>query len=262
MGEEIKFRKVSWGAAQPPRAGSESTAGTDSGQSTKEDAEQQPSDCQAAIDGVPADPDAEQLARGGRVLARYGVRLMEIDGQTTVGIWSDLDRPKIRQALKVFGSDKLPVRYLDAANTPLRFKERRVYHDQVATPWNVLYAMIENPAEPWEIRDRKLRAMGLINVLGEDARCGSWAEWCRRRNARIFQRDRSIPGETQNTEEDGKRSAEWWKGRAAGDGNQEDHDDGHEVPSLELETERSGRLDSRDKEAEDHTEETENEAGE
>jgi hypothetical protein len=70
------------------------------------------------------------------VLNRAGVRIMALEGGATIGVWSDLDGPEVRAALRTFGSDGLPVRYLDGAGVPMHYKARRVEGEPV--PMNVL----------------------------------------------------------------------------------------------------------------------------
>ena len=96
-------------------------------------------------------------ARGG-VLNRTGVRIMILEAGTTIGMWSDLDGPGIRAALRDVGSGGLPVRYLDGAGVPMRYKLRLV--DGEPVPLNVLAEMERDPAEPWEVRNRMLDNMG------------------------------------------------------------------------------------------------------
>jgi hypothetical protein len=86
------------------------------------------------------------------------MRLMELENGTTIGLWSDLDGPEVRAALRTFGSDRLPVRYLDGAGVPMRYKMRRV--DGEPVPMNVLAAMERHKAEPWKVRDGMLNEMG------------------------------------------------------------------------------------------------------
>jgi len=57
-------------------------------------------------------PTPKELAHASAVLAKAGIRLMRIDGMDVVGIWSDLDGPEARAALRTYGSGQLPVRYL------------------------------------------------------------------------------------------------------------------------------------------------------
>jgi hypothetical protein len=69
--------------------------------------------------------DSAELTRASAILSWAGMRLMELNGVTTVGLWSDLDCPEIRRALRVFGSGDLPVRYVDGPGIPVRYKLRR-----------------------------------------------------------------------------------------------------------------------------------------
>ena len=96
----------------------------------------------------------EELTRASRVLAHADVRLMQIDGQLVIGIWSDLDSIEIRYALELFGSGDAPVRYLDGPGIPDRFRLRRVAGEPV--PLDVLHEMERSP-EPWKVRDRMLK---------------------------------------------------------------------------------------------------------
>jgi hypothetical protein len=73
---------------------------------------------------IEAGPDPAELARASGVLNRAGVRIMALEGGATIGVWSDLDGPEVRAALRTFGSDRLPVRYLDGAGVPMRYKAR------------------------------------------------------------------------------------------------------------------------------------------
>ena len=81
----------------------------------------------------PKGPTEPELATANAVLGQAGVRFMELEGGTTVGIWSDLDGPEVRAALRDFGSDRLPVRHLDGAGVPVRYKVR-VVHPPRASP--------------------------------------------------------------------------------------------------------------------------------
>ena len=73
------------------------------------------------------------LARASNLLNRRGVRIMALADGVTIGVWSDLDGPEIRAALRVLEMDQRPVRYLDGAGIPIRFKVRRV--DGQPGPW-------------------------------------------------------------------------------------------------------------------------------
>jgi hypothetical protein len=107
---------------------------------------------------IEAGPDPAELVRASGVLNRAGVRIMALEGGATIGVWSDLNGPEVRAALRTFGSDRLPVRYLDCAGVPMRYKARRVEGEPV--PMNVLAAMEQHPEEPWKVRDRMLSEMG------------------------------------------------------------------------------------------------------
>ena len=101
---------------------------------------------------------SQERAQASVVLKNAGMRLMELEGGTTVGLWSDLDGPDVRAALRIFESYLLPVRYLDGSRVPMRYKVRRVEGEPV--PMNVLAEMERDPAEPWMVRDRMLNEIG------------------------------------------------------------------------------------------------------
>ena len=86
------------------------------------------------------------------VVNRRGVRIMALADDVTIGVWSDLDGREIRAALRVLEMDQRPVRYLDGAGIPIRYKARRVAGE--AVPLNVLAEMEANPEQPWLVRDR------------------------------------------------------------------------------------------------------------
>jgi len=128
---------------------------------------------------IEAGPDPAELARASAVLNRAGVRIMALEGGATIGVWSDLDGPAVRAALRTFGSDRLPVRYLDSSGVPMRYKARRVEGEPV--PMNVLVAMEQHPAEPWKVRDR------MLNEMGWCSKGTPWAEWKAAALNRLFQ---------------------------------------------------------------------------
>jgi hypothetical protein len=104
---------------------------------------------------------------------------MRIDGADYVGIWSDLDGPEVRAALRTYGSHELPVRYLDGDGVPMKYKLRKVPGEPVSA--NVLIEMEKHPEEPWVIRDRMLEEI-----------CWSpngipWAEWKAKSLNELFQ---------------------------------------------------------------------------
>jgi hypothetical protein len=80
---------------------------------------------------IEAGPDPAELARASALLNRAGVRIMQLEGVATIGVWSDLDGPEVRQALRVMGMDEIPVRFLDGAGIPTRFKLRRAEGEPV-----------------------------------------------------------------------------------------------------------------------------------
>lgn len=124
---------------------------------------------------------AEALARLAQpaVLNRAGVRIMALEGGATIGVWSDLDGVEIRAALRSLGPDRLPVRYLDGAGVPMRYKVRRVEREPV--PMNVPAEMERHPAEPWGVRDR------MLNEMGWCSKGIPWAEWKAAALNRLFQ---------------------------------------------------------------------------
>lgn len=91
------------------------------------------------------------------ILHQAGVRLLELDGQYAIGIWSDLDSAKLRRILRELKLNTLPIRYLDSNAVPERFKARHAIGEPV--PSNVLAAMTDAPKEPWNAR-RKLLPNG------------------------------------------------------------------------------------------------------
>lgn len=128
---------------------------------------------------IEAGKDPAELALASAVLNRAGVRIMALEGGATVGVWSDLDGPEVRAALRTSGSGGMPVRYLDGAGVPARFKARHV--DGEPVPINVLAAMEQHQAEPWKVRDRMLSEMGW---------CSNGMDWAERKVAalnRLFQ---------------------------------------------------------------------------
>jgi hypothetical protein len=150
--------------------------------------EQMRADLQPAVDVLKAGKaealahvaqlQSEKLARAGAVLRNAGVRIMPLQDGTTIGIWSDFDGPEVRAALRTFGSERLPVRYLDGAGVPIRYKVRWVEGEPV--PPNVLAEMEQHSAEPWEVRDR------MLNAMGWRPEGIPWAEWKAATLTRLF----------------------------------------------------------------------------
>jgi hypothetical protein len=132
----------------------------------------------AELPKIEATPDPVELARASPVLKRAGVRIMRLGDEAAIGVWSDLDGPAIRAALRIFGSSE-PVRYLDGAGIPERYKLRRVAGDPV--PATVLTEMERHPAEPWVVRDRMLKEMKWSPNRNR------WAQWKAASLNRLFQ---------------------------------------------------------------------------
>ena len=128
---------------------------------------------------IEAGPDPAELARASAVLNRAGVRIIALGGRTMIGLWSDLDRPEVRAALRGLGSERLPVRYLDAPGVPLRYKVRRVEGDPV--PTTVLAEMELAEDSPWSVRDR------LLKEIAWCAKGLSWSAWKAASMKRLFQ---------------------------------------------------------------------------
>jgi hypothetical protein len=93
---------------------------------------------------------------------------MALEGGATMGVWSDLDGPEIQTALRTLGLDGLPVRFLDGADIPMRYKVRLVEGEPV--PISVLAEMERHSAEGWNVRDLELNKVGWCSGI-------PWAEW-------------------------------------------------------------------------------------
>ena len=139
---------------------------------------------------IEAEPNPAELAGASAVLNRAGVRIMALKGSAAIGVWSDLDGPEVRAALRTFGSDGPPVCYLDGAGIPMRYKLRRVEGEPV--PMNVVAEMEQHPAEPWKVRDR------MLNEMGWCPKGVPWAEWKAAGLNRLFQEQGATgrPGRT------------------------------------------------------------------
>jgi hypothetical protein len=149
----------------------------------------------------------DEFDRAHQVLGEAGVRLMEIDGRFTIGIWSDLDSPTLRDASRVFHPEGMPpVCYLDDAGSPIQYKLRSVEGEPV--PLRVLAEMQRNPSEPWKARDRMLKEMGW-RPEGIP-----WAEWKAQELNELFrQHGTGGPGHiTAATVQDGLNKTEMAKG--------------------------------------------------
>ena len=124
-------------------------------------------------------PDPAELARAAAVLNQACVRIMAFECGATIEVWSDLYGPEVRAAFRTFGSDGLPIRYLDGAGVPARYKVRRAEREPVAM--NVLAEMERYAAEPWKVRDR------VLNEMGWCSKGIPWAEWKAAALNRLFQ---------------------------------------------------------------------------
>lgn len=127
---------------------------------------------------TPVEPDPADVAHASAVLNQAGVRMIHFDDVRAIGIWSDLDGPVIRKALQTLGKHGPPVRYLDGADVPARYKLRLVEGE--AVPTHVLAEMQREPKEPWKVRDRMLQEMGW------GAETSSWAQWKAAELNRLF----------------------------------------------------------------------------
>ena len=133
---------------QPPSISAEAATGLHQ----PEQSEGEDRGVSAAESQIPRDVpdlDAPDLVHARHILNQAGVRKIVVDGAVIIGIWSDLDSPEIRAALRVLDADRLPVRYLDGAGIPSRYKLRRVKGEPV--PMTVL---VEMERHPWDVRDR------------------------------------------------------------------------------------------------------------
>jgi len=128
---------------------------------------------------IESEPATTELIQARALLNRTGVRIMQFEGITTIGLWSDLDGPEIREALRTLGHERLSVLYLDGADVPIRYKLRQVQGEPV--PLSVLAEMDRHPADPWKVRDRILREIGWF-----PKHC-SWAQWKAATLNRLFQ---------------------------------------------------------------------------
>ena len=106
------------------------------------------------------------------VLRLNEVRLMNLDGVMTIGLWSDLDGPHIRSALRHLHPDGMPpIRYIDGPHIPMRYKARRSKGEPV--PLDIVRAMqAVVTGEPWIVRDWMLKDIEwrpYLYVYGDDS---------------------------------------------------------------------------------------------
>jgi len=160
-----------------------------------------------AVESPEVGQDTAELVRASTLLNRSGARIMLLKGAAIIGVWSVLDGPEIRAALRTSGLDRLPIRYLDGAGIPTQYKLRPVEGEPV--PMSVLAEMERYPAESWKIRDR------LLNEMGWRSNGIDWAEWKATALNRLFQEQGTSgqPGRiTAETVRHGERS----RGRTSG----------------------------------------------
>ncbi|MEK7750866.1 MAG: hypothetical protein AAB654_03045 [Acidobacteriota bacterium] len=93
------------------------------------------SDALQGIGPTKTEPDQAAINQATALLNAAGVRLMRLGGVSTVGVWSDLDGPEIRAALRTLQMDSLPVRFLDGDGIPLRYTVRRVRERRRGVSW-------------------------------------------------------------------------------------------------------------------------------
>ena len=71
------------------------------------------------------EPAPELVVEAQKLLDAAGVRMFTIEGEITIGIWSDTDAPVLRHALRVMGLQGYPIRHLEGRDIPLRYKLRK-----------------------------------------------------------------------------------------------------------------------------------------
>jgi hypothetical protein len=111
------------------------------------------------------EPDSGDVQRAYALLRRHEVRYLELEGQALIGVWADQDSPIIRAALQIVGWGDLPVRYLDGAGVPDRYKGTRLSMEPV--PIAVLHAMEAALEKPWSVRDEMLARVRWYRSLDE-----------------------------------------------------------------------------------------------
>lgn len=87
------------------------------GQSTEAAIEVLRQNRQAVLDILAAE------SRANRLIAAAGVRFPRIAGVYVVAIRRERDSPQLRDALEIMGSGAMPVKYLDEADVPARYKD-------------------------------------------------------------------------------------------------------------------------------------------
>ncbi len=67
-----------------------------------------------------------------RALNAAGVRLLP---GMVIGVWKDYDERRVKMALKVLGLAGYPIKFLEDADVPDRYKVGRVAPEDKGTPW-------------------------------------------------------------------------------------------------------------------------------
>jgi hypothetical protein len=70
--------------------------------------------------------DEREVDHARDVLNSTGARIMALKLGPAIGVWSDLDTPEVRSALRVLRLDQLPLRFLDGPAVQMRYKVRSV----------------------------------------------------------------------------------------------------------------------------------------
>jgi hypothetical protein len=115
--------------------------------------------CDKVDAGLNLDRDDRNFVRARSILNQAGVRKFETNGFMTIGLWSDLDGPPLRAALKALGLGSVPVRYLDGTSVPSGLKLRRVIGEPVSL---CTLLEMEQSAEPWKVRDNARDQAGRV----------------------------------------------------------------------------------------------------
>jgi hypothetical protein len=104
---------------------------------------------------------------------------MILESGAAIGVWSDLDGPEIRAALRTLGNALLPFRYLDGAGVATSYKARHPQGEPV--PMSVISEMEQSRVEPWTVRDR------MLNEMGRSPKGTKWSDWKAAALNRLFQ---------------------------------------------------------------------------
>lgn len=117
----------------------------------------------AGEDNAPTEGQTAALA----LMNASGSRIVTLEDGPVIGVWSDLDSPEIRAALRTLGIQH-PVKYLDGSDVPMKYKVRKVAGEP--TPLSVLKEMEQHP-EPWVIRDQMWKNTRPLTWREYEERC-------------------------------------------------------------------------------------------